>query len=566
MYVYQAFDQSVVDQRVSQFRDQTSRYLAGELSEEAFLPLRLQNGLYIQRHAPMLRVAIPYGMINSHQLRSLAAVSRRYDRSYVHVTTRQNIQLNWPKLEDVPDILAELAKVEMHAIQTSGNCIRNTTTDAFAGVARDEIADPRPLCELIRQWSTLHPEYAFLPRKFKIAVSGAESDRAAIRFHDIGLQLAWNSAGELGVEIFIGGGLGRTPIVGQSVFNWIPLSQLLNYLEAILTVYNLNGRRDNKYKARIKILVKAMGVDSFRDAVLAKLPVAGSYDEKYVENKLAELHTYFSEPSYERGVDEFNVQSQLFQHQQADNNFGLWLGRNVSQHRIDGYRAVTLSLKKTGTPPGDLTADQLDLVADLADQYSFSEARMTHEQNIVLADVPANQLYQLYLALLDAGFATPNINTLTDIICCPGGDFCALANAKSIPVAHDIQTTFDNYDYLYDLGDLDLNISGCMNACGHHHIGDIGILGVDKKGKEFYQISLGGNAGYEAATIGKILGPSFAQEEISSVLQKLLNVFVENRLEGERFSHTYHRIGHAPFKTAAYANTATKTSEAIAHD
>ncbi|MEQ3697052.1 MAG: nitrite/sulfite reductase [Pseudomonadales bacterium] len=565
MYVYQAFDQSVVDQRVSQFRDQTSRFLAGELSEEAFLPLRLQNGLYIQRHAPMLRVAIPYGMINSRQLRCLAEVSRRYDRSYVHVTTRQNIQLNWPELKDVPDILAELAKVEMHAIQTSGNCIRNTTTDAFAGVARDEIADPRPLCELIRQWSTLHPEYAFLPRKFKIAVSGTESDRAAIRFHDIGLQLAHNDSGELGVEIFVGGGLGRTPIVGQSVFDWVPLSQLLNYLEAILTVYNLNGRRDNKYKARIKILVKAMGVDTFREAVLAKLPVAGSYDEQYVANKLSELESYFSEPNYTRGVDELDAQAELYPQQQADTNFGLWLGRNISQHRIDGYRAVTLSLKKTGTPPGDLTADQLDLVADLADKYSFSEARMTHEQNIVLADVPVNQLYELYKALLDAGFATPNINTLTDIICCPGGDFCALANAKSIPVAHDIQTTFDNYDYLYDLGDLDLNISGCMNACGHHHIGDIGILGVDKKGKEFYQISLGGNAGYEAATIGKILGPSFAQEEITNVLQKLLNVFLENRLEGERFSHTYHRLGHAPFKAAAYANNDTKSSEGTTH-
>ncbi|RMA81061.1 nitrite/sulfite reductase [Umboniibacter marinipuniceus] len=563
MYVYKAFDQSVVDQRVSQFRDQTARYLAGELSEEAYLPLRLQNGLYIQRHAPMLRVAIPYGMINSQQLRRLADVSRRYDRSYVHVTTRQNIQLNWPQLEDVPDILAELAQVEMHAIQTSGNCIRNTTTDAFAGVARDEVADPRPLCELIRQWSTLHPEYAFLPRKFKIAVSGTESDRAAIRFHDIGLQLAHNSSGELGVEIFVGGGLGRTPIVGQSVFDWVPLSQLLNYLEAILTVYNLNGRRDNKYKARIKILVKAMGVEAFREAVLKQLPIVGSYEERHVANKLSELGGYFSEPNYERGLDELETQAKLFEQQKLDNNFALWLGRNVSQHRIDGYRAVTLSLKKPGTPPGDLSADQLNLVADLAEQYSFGEARMTHEQNIVLADVPANGLYALYQALLTAGFATPNINTMTDIICCPGGDFCALANAKSIPVAHDIQATFDNYDYLYDLGDLDLNISGCMNACGHHHIGDIGILGVDKKGKEFYQISLGGNAGYEAATIGKILGPSFAQEEITSVLQKLLNVFLEHRLEGERFAHTYHRIGHAPFKTAAYATTANTTTEAV---
>ena len=550
MYQYDAIDQQLVEERVAQFRDQTRRYLNKELSEQEFLPLRLQNGLYVQRYAPMLRIAIPYGMLSSTQLRKLADISCRYDRSYGHFSTRQNLQLNWPKLEDVPDILAELAEVQMHAVQTSGNCIRNTTTDQYAGVISDEIVDPRPYCELIRQWSTFHPEFAFLPRKFKIAVNATESaDRAATQVHDIGLHIKKNEAGEVGFKVIVGGGLGRTPMVGVTISEFIPRADLLTYLDAIIRVYNQQGRRDNKYKARIKILVKALGIEEFRSRVDAEWGHLRGYDTTVQRRELERLQGFFSEPSYE-ALD--NNPASLTSKLADSAGFARWFERNTFEHKKAGYRIVTLTLKKAGQAPGDATAEQMHKAADLADKYSFGELRVSHEQNLVLADVRQEQLVDLWEAAKEAGFATPTLGLLTDMICCPGGDFCALANAKSIPIAAQIQETFNDLDYLYDLGNIDLNISGCMNACGHHHVGNIGILGVDKKGEEFYQISIGGASGHDAS-IGKILGPSFAQEEISSVIQKLMNVYVENRSEEERFIDTYRRVGITPFKEAAYA-------------
>ena len=491
MYVYDQHDQQILDERVAQYRDQTARYLAGELSEEEFLPLRLQNGLYVQRLAPMLRVAVPYGLMNSAQLRKVADVARKYDKGYVHISTRQNIQFNWPMLAEVPDILAELATVQMHAIQTSGNCIRNTTTDQFAGVANDELADPRPYCELIRQWSTLHPEFAFLPRKFKIAVCGTQEDRAAIHFHDIGIELVANDSGEVGLRVLVGGGLGRTPVIGTEICSWLDKKHMLTYLEAILRVYNQHGRRDNKYKARIKILVRAMGIGAFREAVEKEWAAVKDGPSTLTEAAFAHSASFFTAPTYAE-LDAGAANVSLSEQRKRDPIFGNWVERNTREHVVSGYRIVTLSLKPTGIAPGDITSEQLELVADLADQFSFGEIRSTHEQNLVLADVPASELHNLWRQLQSAGLATPNIGYLTDMICCPGGDYCSLANAKSIPVAEAIQSKFSDIDYVYDLGPLDLNISGCMNACGHHHIGHIGVLGVDKKGQEFYQVSLGG--------------------------------------------------------------------------
>lgn len=551
MYRYDAYDQRLVDERVTQFREQTQRFLDGKLAGDEFLPLRLQNGLYIQRHAPMLRIAIPYGLLSATQLRKIADLSDQYDKGYAHFTTRQNVQFNWPALEDVPEILAGLAEVQMHAIQTSGNCIRNTTTDQFAGVLRDEIADPRPWCELIRQWSTLHPEFAFLPRKFKIAVNGSpETDRAAVRFHDIGLEMV-NQDGEIGFRVFVGGGLGRTPLVGQEVRSFLPAQHLLTYLDAILRVYNLNGRRDNKYKARIKILVKALGVDVFRERVEAEWAHLKDGPGTLTTEEIERVATHFVDPDYAALDDADEL---LAAQQKEFPGFKRWMDRNVQWHKKAGYAAVTLSLKKVGYAPGDCTSAQMRDAAALAEQFSFSELRVSHNQNLILADVRQDALFELWQAAKASGFATPNIGTLNDVICCPGGDYCALANAKSIPIAEAIQAQFDDLDYVHDLGDLDLNISGCMNACGHHHIGNIGVLGVDKKGEEFYQISLGGDSGLNAR-VGKILGPSFKASEVVEVITRIIDVFVEQRHDNEPFIDVVERLGLTPFKERVYAST-----------
>jgi sulfite reductase (NADPH) hemoprotein beta-component len=552
MYKYDDTDKQILTERVQQFRSQTERYLNGDLSEAEFLPLRLQNGLYVQRLAPMLRICAPYGMLNSTQVRTLARITRDYDKGYAHISTRQNIQLNWPKLEDVPNILEELAEVEMHAIQTSGNCIRNTTTDQYAGVALDETEDPRPWCEIIRQWSTFHPEFAFLPRKFKIAVCGSESDRAAIHMHDIGLELITDESGKTGFKVLVGGGLGRTPVIGSVVRNFLPHEHLLTYLDAVLRIYNQYGRRDNKYKARIKILVRAMGVESFAEKVEAEWLRIKNGPATLTNEEITKVKSYFTEPAYET-FNDVDASAELEAQANANKAFDNWLKRNILQHKKDGYAVVNLSLKPTGIAPGDVTDKQLEIIADLADDYSFSEIRNTHEQNIVLADVAKKDLFTLWEKAKSAGLATPNIGFLTDIICCPGGDFCALANAKSIPVAEAIQRKFDDLDYVYELGKIDLNISGCMNACGHHHVGHIGILGVDKKGKEFYQICLGGSASKDAS-VAKILGPSFDTDDVPDVLEKILDVYVTKRSHiDEQFIDTYRRIGMDPFKEAVYA-------------
>ncbi|HCW90942.1 MAG TPA: sulfite reductase [Marinobacter sp.] len=550
MYVYDEHDRQILAERVAQFRDQTNRALAGELEEDEFLPLRLQNGLYVQRLAPMLRICVPYGMLRSDQIRRLARITRDYDKGYAHFTTRQNVQLNWPAIEDVPDILEELSEVEMHANQTSGNCIRNTTTDQFAGVQDDEIADPRPYCEIIRQWSTYHPEFAFLPRKFKVAVNASErTDRAAIQVHDIGLQMVRNDKGELGFRVHVGGGLGRTPMVGPVIREFLPEPDLLTYLEAILRVYNRYGRRDNKYKARIKILVKALTPEGFAEKVEKEWEHTRNSPTRLTREAIERMQGYFTAPDYQ-ALD--NATDLLAQQRFEHRAFDQWLSHNVTTHKKPGYAIVTLTVKETGTPPGDVSDRQLEQIADLADEYSFGEARVTHHQNVVLADVRQDRLFELWQALQPIGFATPNLDTLTDVICCPGGDYCALANAKSIPVAESIQRRFDDLDYLYDLGRIDLNISGCMNACGHHHVGHIGVLGVDKKGEEFYQISLGGSSQHDAS-IGKILGPSFARDDMPEVIAKLIGVYVEKRTEEEEFLDTYRRIGIQPFKEKVYA-------------
>ncbi len=549
MYQYDEYDQRIVDERVAQFADQTRRYLAGELSDDEFRPLRLQNGLYIQRHAPMLRIAVPYGNLNSKQLRTLGHIARTFDRGYGHITTRQNIQFNWPRLEDVPEILGLLANVQMHAIQTSGNCIRNVTADPFAGVAADEIVDPRPWCEIIRQWSTFHPEFAFLPRKFKIAVNGAKEDRAVIQVHDIGLDIVHNAAGELGFRVLVGGGLGRTPIIGEEVAGFVPWPQILNYCEAVLRVYNQHGRRDNAYKARIKILVKALGVPEFARQVEEEFAHLKDGASTLTQAEIDRVASRFNDPVLSALEPDAGYRARLAE----DKAFAAWARRNVREHRVPGYASVVLSLKPYGVAPGDLTAEQFDAVAELADRYAFGEVRSTHEQNIVLASVREADLHQLWQAARAIGLATPNIGLLTDIISCPGGDFCALANAKSIPIANAIQDRFDNLDHLFDIGELEINISGCMNACGHHHVGHIGILGVDKNGAEFYQVTIGGQQGNDAA-LGKVIGPAFAAAEMPDVISALIDTYVEHRHDDERFIDTLRRVGVEPFKTRVYAD------------
>ncbi|MCE8040919.1 nitrite/sulfite reductase [Halomonas daqingensis] len=550
MYRYDTHDQTLVNERVAQFRDQMNRYLAGRISDEEFLPLRVQNGLYVQRYAPMLRIAIPYGMLASYQLRKLGDLARDYDRGYGHFTTRTNLQLNWPKLETVPDMLAELASVQMHAIQTSGNDIRNTSTDQFAGISEDEEVDPRPWCELIRQWSTFHPEFTYLPRKFKIAVTGAAEDRAAIQVHDVGLRLWRDDKGEVRVKVLAGGGLGRTPMIGEVVRDDLPWQHLLTYLEALVRVYNQFGRRDNKFKARIKILVKALGVEEFRRRVDAEWAHLKDGPQTLTREAVEAMQSHFVDPE-RRAIGEEAIAQ--FERLRGENRaFARFVTNNVHGHKVPGYKAVTLSLKRKGHSPGDLTWEQMHQVADLADEFSYGEIRVTHEQNLVLADVAVDRLEELWHRLEELGLANPTVGTLADLICCPGGDYCALANAKSIPVAQAIQERFEDIDYLYDLGPLDLNISGCMNACGHHHVGHIGILGVDKKGEEWYQISLGGAQGNDSS-LGKILGPSFDRESVPDVIDKVLQVYVGERAEGETFIETYRRIGLKPFKERVYA-------------
>jgi sulfite reductase (NADPH) hemoprotein beta-component len=562
MYLYDDIDQTLVDERVVQFRDQTRRFLAGKLPEEEFRALRLRNGLYIQRHAPMLRIAIPYGLLSAKQLRKLAHVARTYDRGYAHFSTRQNLQLNWPKLEDVPDILEELSTVQMHAIQTSGNSFRNITTDHFASVARDEIVDSLVWCEILRQWSTFHPEFSYLPRKFKIAVNGAESDRAAVAVHDIGLHAVRGIRGEVGFKVLVGGGLGRTPIIGFVIREFLPWQHLLSYCEAILRVYNRYGRRDNIHKARIKILVRERGSEQFRDEVEAEWAHLKDGPSTLIAEEIARVEKRFTRPSYlQLPVSDASLDAALA----SDRAFANWHKRNVHPHKRPGYAAVTLSLKKTGVPPGDVTAEQMEAIADLADHYSFGELRVSHEQNLIFADVRLSDLHRLWNEIRALGFATPNIGLLTNIICCPGGDFCSLANAKSIPVAEAIQQRFDDLDYLHDIGEIDLNISGCMNACGHHHVGHIGILGVDKNGEEWYQIEVGGNQGEVrpgvGASLGKVIGPSFARAQIPDVIEKLIECYLEHRdSDAERFIDVVHRVGFEPFKESVYGNADQRTT------
>jgi sulfite reductase (NADPH) hemoprotein beta-component len=547
MYQYDAIDQTLVNERAAQFREQTRRFLAGELTEDQFRPLRLMNGLYIQRHAPMLRIAVPYGLLSSRQLRMLAHIARKYDRGYGHFTTRQNIQFNWPKLEEVPDILDDLASVQMHAIQTSGNCIRNTTSDHLAGVAADEMEDPRPWCEIIRQWSTLHPEFAFLPRKFKIAVSGSARDRAATQVHDIGLQLVKNAAGETGFEVLVGGGLGRTPIIGVVIRPFLETRHLLSYLEAILRVYNRYGRRDNKYKARIKILVKETGAEKFAamvEAEWAEIRDGMELDPAEIER----VRAFFVPPAYD-ALPATNAAVERLKAEDA--GFAAWFRRNTVEHKVSGYRAVFVSLKPHGIAPGDMTDAQMVAVADLADRYSFGELRVTHTQNLILADVKQGDLPELWRQLKALNLATPNVGTASDIICCPGLDFCSLANASSISVANGIQAIFEDLDYLYDLGDIRVNISGCMNGCGHHTVGHIGILGVDKKGEEWYQITLGGSSSNDAS-LGERLGPSVAKEQVAGVVGEIFKAYGELRQDEEAFLETVRRVGIEPFQERVY--------------
>lgn len=560
MYKYDEIDQSLVDERVAQYRDQTKRYLAGELSDEEFRPLRLQNGLYIQRHAPMLRIAVPYGMLSSKQLHKLAGIASQYDKAYGHFSTRQNMQLNWPLLEDVPDILAELAKVEMHAIQTSGNCIRNITTDQFAGVAPDEVVDPRAMAEVMRQWSTFHPEFALLPRKFKIAVSGTKQDRAIVQAHDIGMEFYLDAQQQLAIKVWVGGGLGRTPILGTVIREHLEWQHALTYCEAIVRVYNLHGRRDNAYKARIKILVKALGIDEFKRQVEDEWAHLKDAPNTITEAELARVAQHFEPMPYEVLAQHDASYDAAIASNPA---FAAWAKRSLHAHKIPGYRAVTLSLKTHGQAPGDASSEQMHAVADLAAQYSFGELRVSHEQNLILADVKLSDAFALWEKARAQGLASPNVGLLTDIICCPGGDFCSLANAKSIPIAQAIQMQFDNLDYLHDIGELELNISGCMNACGHHHIGHIGILGIDKDGSEWYQVTLGGSQGNQAS-LGTVIGPSFSAEEMPHVVEKLISVYLSERNGEERFIDTVRRLGIAPFKAHVYADKNAAKAEVLA--
>ncbi len=549
MYQYNEIDQTLVDERVAQFRWQTEQFLRGELSEDRYRALRLRNGLYIQTHAPMLRVAVPYGLLGSKQIRMLAHIARTYDKNYCHFTTRQNVQFNWPKLEQTPDILADLATVQMHAIQTSGSCMRNTTSDHLAGVCVDEIEDPRPYCEIIRQWTTLHPEFDYLPRKFKIAVSGALNDRAVTQFHDIGLHLVKNDAGEVGFRVLVGGGLGRTPIIGKVIRPYLEQQHLLSYLEALLRIYNLFGRRDNKYKARIKILLKESGVEKFTKMVEKEWQLIK--DGRELSNDHIEaIKAHFVPPAYQANAADDNS---FAQHQIHDKAFATWVKYNTAAHKIAGYKAVFLSLKAPDVPPGDITDTQLDVVADLADHYSFGEVRTTHRQNLIFADVKQADLYTLWKQLDGLNLATPNIGTATDIICCPGLDFCSLANSSTIDVTKEINEALDDLDYLHDIGELKINMSGCMNGCAHQSVGHIGILGVDKKGAEWYQITLGGSSDNEAA-IGERLGPAIAKNEVTQAITTILDVYVKQRLEEESFLEMVKRVGITPFKEQVYAN------------
>ena len=549
MYRYDEFDQTFVAQRVAQFRDQVARRLAGELTEEQFRPLRLMNGVYLQLHAYMLRVAVPYGTLASRQMRKLAHIARKYDKGYGHFTTRQNIQYNWPALKDVPDILAELAEVEMHAIQTSGNCIRNVTADQYAGAAADEIEDPRIWAEIIRQWSFLHPEFSFLPRKFKVAVTGAPADRAAIAVHDIGVRIVRADDGEVGFEVLVGGGQGRTPMIGKTIRPFLPRPHLLSYLEAILRVYNEYGRRDNMFKARIKILVHEVGIEEFRRRVEEEWAFLKDSPVELPPGELERIAAYFAPPRFEAPAP---VSLEFEAHKREDAAFARWARVNLVPHKQPGYAIVNISLKPTGGVPGDATAEQMDAIADLADRYSFGEIRVTHEQNLTFAHVEQENLYPLWRALATLGLATPNIGQVTDIIACPGLDYCSLANARSIPIAQKISERFDDLVRVHDVGELKIKISGCINACGHHHVGHIGILGVDKKGEEFYQITLGGDA-TETAALGAIVGPAFAYGEIVDAVETLVDTYVDLRREGERFVDTYRRVGLEPFKEKLYA-------------
>lgn len=552
MYQYDDYDRALVFERVAQFRDQVERFMAGALSEEEFLPLRLQNGLYMQKHAYMLRVAIPYGTLSARQMRTLASIARDYDRGYGHFTTRQNMQFNWIELAQVPDILERLAEVEMHAIQTSGNCVRNITTEAFAGVAADELIDPRPLAEILRQWSTINPEFLFLPRKFKIAICSAKQDRAAIMMHDIGLYLYRDAAGQMLLRVIVGGGLGRTPILGLQIREGLPWQHLLSYVEAVLRVYNRHGRRDNKYKARIKILVKALGIEAFAQEVEQEWQHLKDGPAQLTDVEYQRVASAFVPPTYEQLADtDLEFGTRLTENLA----FARWVARNVQPHKVPGYTSVVLSTKPgMASPPGDVTGAQMDAVADWSEQFGFGEIRIAHEQNIVLPDVPKADLYALWCLACERGLGCANIGLLTDIIACPGGDFCALANAKSIPIAQAIQARFDDLDYLHDLGDISLNISGCMNACGHHHIGNIGILGVDKNGSEWYQITLGGSQGKNSA-LGKVIGPSFSAAEVPQVIERIIATFVRYRESEELFVDTLQRIGLEPFKERIYPKT-----------
>jgi sulfite reductase (NADPH) hemoprotein beta-component len=549
MYRYDEFDQAFVRERVAQFSDQVARRLKGDLDEEQFRPLRLQNGVYLQLHAYMLRIAVPYGTLNPGQMRMLAYIARNYDKGYGHFTTRQNLQFNWPRLEDVPAILGKLAEVEMHCIQTSGNCIRNVTADHFAGVSADEVADPRPYAEILRQWSSLHPEFLFLPRKFKIAVTGAPADRAAIQFHDIGYEVKRNSAGELGFAVFIGGGMGRTPMLGRKIRDFLPEEDLLAYSEAILRVYNMHGRRDNKFKARIKILVHETGMENISEEIEAEFREIRAGVLRLPEEEVARIAAYFAPPAY---AERPSASAVLERARLADQNFDRWVGQNVSRHRVSGYGIVTISLKPIGGVPGDAKADQMDLVADLAETYSYGEVRVSHEQNLVLPHVALDDLKALYDRLAADGLATANAGLITDIIACPGLDYCALANARSIPIAERISERFGSAQRQADIGALKIKISGCINACGHHHAGHIGILGVDRKGEEFYQITLGGS-GDEKAAIGEIVGRGFSTAEVVDAVETIVETYLAHR-EGpaEPFLDAYRRLGATPFKEALY--------------
>lgn len=549
MYRYDEFDAAFVAGRTAQFADQVKRRLSGELSEDQFRPLRLMNGLYLQLHAYMLRVAVPYGTLSSRQMRKLAHIARVYDRGYGHFTTRQNIQYNWPKLRDIPVILEELASVEMHAIQTSGNCIRNVTTDQFAGAAADEIIDPRPVAEILRQWSSLHPEFSYLPRKFKIAITGAPHDRAAIRFHDIGLQAAVNAAGEIGWEVWVGGGLGRTPMIAKLINSFVPNEHLLAYLESIMRVYNRYGRRDNKYKARIKILVHEEGLESIKGQVEAEFAEVRGGVLTLPSEEVDRISAYFALPDFvPQSVTKIDVAYQSI----IDPAYGRWLDNNINAHAQPGYASVTISLKPVGGAPGDATAAQMEVVADLAEKYSYDELRVTHEQNLVLPHVALADLRAVYDALAAAELAEGNNGTVADMICCPGLDFCALANARSIPIAQEISRKFAEPARQQEIGELKIKISGCINACGHHHVGHIGILGVEKKGGELYQITLGGDA-TEHASVGKIIGPGFEAENVPGAIEKLVDFYIAQRQSAdETFIDAYRRLGEAPFKEALY--------------